>query len=242
MSSMLRAGSKCRASSANHAPRSLRLGANGAATVTSTKIKKKQHAQLNLHSNSDLIRKGLETYHKGKHLLLVSKYLCKQGQVPEGQEDFLWEYTFIKVNDDCKTGIIEFNQRYILDGVDHFINYPADDDQDTTIKKYKITGVEDDHELFNVHLHRVNKLVNDAKDRRRKEEEYRAVLKSDNVTNVIQKTEERHNGYNLLVNEFESCGPLEEHKTGRDVNQLSILNQVSLPGGNVRISISSLLC
>ena len=71
--------------------------------------KKKQQVQLNLHSNSDLIRKGLETYHKGKHLLLVSKYLCKQGQVPEGQEDFLWEYTFIKVNDDCKTGIIEFN-------------------------------------------------------------------------------------------------------------------------------------
>ncbi|KAL7541905.1 hypothetical protein ACHAXR_011364, partial [Thalassiosira sp. AJA248-18] len=156
--------------------------------------------------------KGLEKAHKGKCLLLASKAPHKPGQIPQGEEDFLWEYTFTKVNKDCSTVVIEFNNRYTLEEEGNFFNYVCTKDREMSIVGYKFSGIQDDHKLFNKILHRVNnKAINGAKEMKRQEEAVKRVAAAGDLSDLQQKIEERVYAYNLLVDEFQSDGPLETH-------------------------------
>ena len=100
----------------------------------------------------------MEKAYKGKRILLASMAIHNQGEVPAGQENYLWEYIVTGVNDNCEIGVIEFGERYALKDGGIFMPYICNDDeeQDMTIDNYKFSGIKDDHELFNVHLLHVN--------------------------------------------------------------------------------------
>ncbi len=95
------------------------------------------------------------------------------GIVPDGEEAHLFQYSVQNVNNACKTATIVFDEKCIVENVDTFQNYPNLADEDTTIADYKIEMLNDDHELFNVHLGRVNKQVNDLRESERKKERTR---------------------------------------------------------------------
>ncbi len=70
----------------------------------------------------------------------------------------------------------------------------------------------DDHELFNAHFIRGNKILNDLIEARRKEDEETMVSASDDSSNIMRKFEEaRCDPYILLVGKFEHCGELQHH-------------------------------
>ena len=73
-----------------------------------------------------------------------------------------------------------------------------------TINDYKIFGIVDDQELFNKTLHHVNKAINDAKDAQRRAEASKKVTVADDLSDLLQKFEDCHVGYNLLVNKSPS--------------------------------------
>ncbi len=58
--------------------------------------------------------------------------------VPDGEEAFLFQYSVSQVNADCKTDIIDFDEKCIVEKGDMFQNYPNLGDEDTSIQDYKI--------------------------------------------------------------------------------------------------------
>jgi hypothetical protein len=85
------------------------------------------------------------------------------GIVPDGEEAHLFKYFIMNVNNDCKTATIDFDKKCIVENRDTFQNYPNFADEDTTIADYKIKMLNDNHQLFNVHLGHINKQVNDLR-------------------------------------------------------------------------------
>ncbi len=79
------------------------------------------------------------------------------GIVPDGKEAHLFQFSVMNVNNDCKMATIDFDEKCIVENGDTFQNYSNVADEDTTIADYKIDRLNDDHQLFNVHLGHVNK-------------------------------------------------------------------------------------
>ena len=146
-----------------------------------------------MQGSNELLKAGLQKAHEGKRLLLSSRSIYQPGEILEGEENSLWQYSVVSINDNCKTAVIEFDERYIEEGGDQFLNHAnvEDDDEGMTIKNYKLEGLKDDHEQFNVHLHRVNKAINDLKDAKLKEEEAKKIRACDNIDDLVKKAEER---------------------------------------------------
>jgi hypothetical protein len=70
----------------------------------------------------------------------------------------------------------------------------------------------DDHELFNVHLGHINKQVNDLRESERKKEQDKEVRAADDVQDLDDKFHvKKTDGYSLLIEEFVVEGALTEH-------------------------------
>ena len=69
-------------------------------------------------------QEGLETLHGGKHILLKAEEILGAGNVPAGQEKYLYQYHIYQINEDCKTAIIEFDEKYVEEGGYHLVNFP----------------------------------------------------------------------------------------------------------------------
>ena len=86
-----------------------------------------------------MLKKGMETHHGGQRILLKAEEIWGAGNVPAGQEKYLCQYHIYQINEDCKTAIIEFDEKYVEEGGYHFVNFPNPDrDTKTTIDKYKL--------------------------------------------------------------------------------------------------------
>ena len=89
---------------------------NTPTTATKKKKTKKVQRPFNLHPTTALLLEGLRKAHTGKRILLTSKALFKTNRIPEGEENYLWQYHIYEVNGDGKTAEIEFDERYIEEG------------------------------------------------------------------------------------------------------------------------------
>jgi hypothetical protein len=87
--------------------------------------KKKQH-QSTLFSDGNEVLRGLFKAHKGKGLLIPAK-VSYSGQVPFGQEDYLFQYSVRSVNKDHKTLVIQYDERCISNDSDAFQDFPLHD-------------------------------------------------------------------------------------------------------------------
>jgi hypothetical protein len=144
-------------------------------TAMSTAPRKKTKTQSSLaqtFGNNAFLLSSLRKTHNGKRILLRAKAIYN-GIVPDGDEEHLFQYSVMNVNDDCKMATIDFDEKCIVENGATFQNYPNFADEDTTIADYKIEMLNDDHELFNVHLGHVNKQVNDLRESERKKEQDR---------------------------------------------------------------------
>jgi hypothetical protein len=80
----------------------------------------------------------------------------------------LFQYHIGAVNSNNKTATIEYNDKCIKDGNHVFQSYP--DQQDSTIPNYNLSIFAENHKRFFKHLGRGQKIINDAKEAREKEE------------------------------------------------------------------------
>jgi len=175
------------------------------------KKKSKQHEQQSFFGGSrhDILR-SLNSTHVGKRILLRAKDLY-EGNIPKGEENVLHQYSILSINADLVSAVIAYDQKCITEGSDKFRDYPLSNDDEGQIDDYKIANVNEDHELYNVHLGRVNKKINDLKEIQRKREEEKKVAATDDVSDIERKLSDGDDPYLILIGEFMSCGPLSDH-------------------------------
>ena len=78
--------------------------------------KKRKQGKFNLWADKSMVKKGLETLHGGQSILLKAEDIWGAGNVPAGQEKYLYQYHIYQINEDCKTAIIEFDDKYVEEG------------------------------------------------------------------------------------------------------------------------------
>ena len=71
-----------------------------------------------------MLKKGLETLHASQRILLKAGEIWGAGNVPAGQEKYLYQYHIYQINKDCKTAIIKFDEKYVEEGGYHLVNSP----------------------------------------------------------------------------------------------------------------------
>jgi hypothetical protein len=128
--------------------------------------KKKQH-QFTLFLDDDEVLRGLNKAHKEKCLLIPAKVLYSF-RVPFGQEDYLFQYSVLSVNKDHKTLVIQYDERCIFSSSDAFQDFSLHDENEETINNYQIKHLKEHHELYNIHLGRVNKRRKIARQRKQR--------------------------------------------------------------------------
>jgi hypothetical protein len=150
------------------------------------KLKQLEQQSLLFGGSRQDILKSLNSTHVGKRILLRAKDLYGVA-VPKGEENVLHQYSILSINADIVSAVISYDQKCITEGGDKFRDYPLSNDEDGEIDDYKIVNLNDDHELYNVHLGRVNKKINDLKEILRKTEEEQKLSATDNVSDIERK-------------------------------------------------------
>ena len=175
---------------------------NPAPNSASGAKKKSNQGKFNLWADKYMLNKGLETLHGGQRILLKAEEIWGAGNVPAGQEKYLYQYHIYQINEDYKTAIIKFDEKYVEEGRYHCVDFPNPErDTKTTINKYKLARAKEDKQLFNLHLGCKKKINNDRKEDLRKEEKSQKVTESCDLSNILQNIEDHHcDAYSLLVN------------------------------------------
>ena len=161
-------------------------------------------------SRQDILR-GLSVTHVGRSILQHAKDLYGKGNVPKGEENLLHQYSIISLNIDMATAVIAYDQKCITKGGDKFRDYPLTEDDEGQIPDYNMLKLNDDHELYNVHLGHVNKKFNDLKEKQHKTEAQMKIAASENVSDIERKLSNGIDPYLIMVEEFRSAGPLSTH-------------------------------
>ena len=123
----------------------------------------------------------------------------------------LHQYSIISLNADMATAVIAYDEKCITEGGDKFCDYPLTDDDEGQINNYKMANLTDDHELYNFHLGRVNKKVNDLKEMMRKKEDEEKIAATEDVSDIEHKLSDGVDPYLIMIGEFRSTGPLLVH-------------------------------
>jgi hypothetical protein len=113
------------------------------------------------------------------------------------------------------TAVIAYDEKFITEGGDKFHDYPLTDDDEGQIHNYKMANLTDDHELYNFHLGRVNKKVNDLKEMMRKKEDEEKIAATEDVSDIERKLSDGVDPYLIMIGEFRSTGPLFVHHPER---------------------------
>ncbi len=165
--------------------------------------------------SKEQIMNSMNSRFVGKRILLKAKDIYGHGKVPRDEEDLLFQYHLSSINDDCKSAVLQYDEKCIKNGGDQFTSYPDTTGDESTITKYCLETFTVDHELFNVHQGRVNRMINDQKDLLCKMQQGTRTKASDDVTDLNAKISEGATVYSLLVAEFEPCGDLRPHTIER---------------------------
>ena len=112
------------------------------------------------------------------------KTLYRLSEIPDHEKNFLLEYTFMEVTEDCNTFILEFNNYYTIEGECNFLNYIYTKEE------------------FNKTLQQVNNVTTNTEDSKRQTEAVKKVVVAVNTSDLQQKIHERHHKYNLLRDDF----------------------------------------
>jgi hypothetical protein len=123
-------------------------------------------------STNEQIMNSMNSRFIGKRILLKALDIYGgRGKVPPGEEDFLFQYHLASINNDCKSALLHYDEKCIKNGGDQFTSYPDTTGNESTILNYRLELFSVDHELFNTHQGRVNRIINDEKDLMRKMEQ-----------------------------------------------------------------------
>ena len=99
---------------------------------------KKRKSQPNLKTafqrkDKLFVHQGLTKLHEGKRLLRSAGTLCSPNPVPAGEENLLFQYSVKKINPDCVTAEIDYDECKIIRGGDAFQDDPRTSSESTII-------------------------------------------------------------------------------------------------------------
>ena len=185
------------------------------------KIKGPLATLFNSSSTKEQIMNSMNSRFVGKRILLKALDIYGgRGKVPPSEEDFLFQYHLVSINNDCKSALLHYDEKCIKNGGDQFTSYPDTTGNESTILNYRLELFSDDHELFNTHQGRVNRIINDEKDLMRKMEQGTMHHNAtDNVSDLDAKISDGSTVYALLVGEFEPCGDFCPHTIAKGPHQ-----------------------
>jgi hypothetical protein len=168
-------------------------------------------------STNEQIMNSMNSRFIGKRILLKALDIYGgRGKVPPGEEDFLFQYHLASINNDCKSALLHYDEKCIKNGGDQFTSYPDTTGNESTILNYRLELFSVDHELFNTHQGRVNRIINDEKDLMRKMEQDTTHHKAtDDVSDLEAKISDGSTVYALLVAEFQPCGDFRPHSIAK---------------------------
>ena len=87
------------------------LRATGKTDSAAGAKKKSKRGKFNLWADKSMLKKVLETLHGGQRILLKAEEIWGAGNVPAGQEKYMYQYHIYQTNEDGKTVIIEFDEK-----------------------------------------------------------------------------------------------------------------------------------
>lgn len=164
---------------------------------------------------------SLKLSHSGKRILLEAKNIYDRGRVPHGEEEYLFLYRISNINENGTTAVIEYEGKFVVKGGDMFQSYPDVWGNDSIIEDYSLRTLKDDHELYNQHLGRVNRVINDKKEEQLKQEKLQKINSLDDVSDLDRKFwEDKMNCYQLLLGEFHPVPGegMKEHRITKGAN------------------------
>ena len=150
---------------------------------------------------------SLNKLHTGKRLLLSADSLYDD-EPPEGEENYMFLYTVQKIyaaSNNKTKAVLDFQNRAIEDGGNTFFSYADVEAEkkniDSQLTGYDISSLHDDHQEYLRHLGRVNKKINDEKDKERLKKQRFKDSEPDDVEGLIQKYDEDVSG-KFMCNQF----------------------------------------
>jgi hypothetical protein len=168
----------------------------------------KQTSLLAYKNNPAQLNQVLSSLYVGKRVLLTAASLYGR-HIPAGKEEMLFQYHIGAVNSNNKTATIEYNDKCIKDGNHVFQSYP--DQQDSTIPNYNLSTFAEDHKRFLKHLGHGQKIINDAKEAREKEEKAAASQTLSDISDLKAKVKQDISFYSIIVDEFEPGGEMQDY-------------------------------
>ena len=200
-----------------------RSSASSSQPSANKRSKKNGNVLSLLFPTSNKVHASLEESHKGKRILLDANQLYPRGSVPRGEDNHLFQYRISGVNEDCETAQLEYEGKCIINGGYEFQSYPDTSGTDNVIKKYYLRTLKADHNLYNIHLGRGNRLANNEKEAQRVEEENQKAKASDSTSDFDKRFNDNKNitAYEMLLDKFECAGngvDFKEHIIGRGTN------------------------
>ena len=143
---------------------------------------------------------SLNHLHTGKRLLLSADSLYDD-EPPEGEENYMFLYTVQKIyaaSNNKTKAVLDFQNRAIENGGDEFFSYAdveaEEKNIDSELTGYDILSLDDDHQEYLRHLGRVNKKINDKKDKEKLKKQRSKASEVDDVEGLIQTFDEDVSG------------------------------------------------
>jgi hypothetical protein len=168
----------------------------------------KQTSLLAYKNNPAQSNQVLSSLYVGKRVFLTPASLYGH-RIPAGEEEMLFQDHIGAVNSKNKTATIKYNDKCIKDGDHMFQLYP--DQQDSTIPTYNVSTFVEDHKRFFKHLGHGQKIINNAKEVREKEEKAAASQTLSDISDLDAKVEQEISFYDIILDEFEPAGEMQDH-------------------------------
>ena len=176
-------------------------------------------AKLFNSGTKEQVLNSMNSRFTGKRILLKAQDIYGRGKVPHGEEDFLFQYNITSINKDCKTAVLQYDDKCIKNGGNQFTSCPDTTGNESTINNYYLETSMADHELYNVHQGRVNKIINNEKDAMHKKQRDMSTDAIDDVSELEARISDGITAYALLVDEFEPCGDFRHHTIAKGPHQ-----------------------
>ena len=90
-------------------------------------------AKLFNSGTKEQVLNSMNSRFTGKRILLKAQDIYGRGKVPHGKEDFLFQYNITSINKDCKTAVLQYDDKCIKNGGNQFTSQPDTTGNESTI-------------------------------------------------------------------------------------------------------------
>ena len=91
---------------------------------------------------------GIEKAYEGEYFLLKATRIYRNGPIPKVGRNYLFQYLSTDINENYKTGWIDFGKNYFEDVGHLFLDYVIEEEDDDYDDEYQRPGRNGRHQVF----------------------------------------------------------------------------------------------